>query len=56
MPKLTWDIYRCPYCGDDAVMGLMSLVARSHCGAMYVEDYPNSRWYLPYGFQGGGDD
>ena len=42
---MNWDSYTCPYCGAKALMGIMSLVARCRCGAYYVQQYPNSRWY-----------
>ena len=39
-PMLIWDVKTCPYCGAEAVLWIMSLIARCDCGAWY-EDTPS---------------
>jgi len=35
---VNWDVFKCPLCGGDALMGIMSLVARCvECGAENTE-------------------
>jgi hypothetical protein len=43
--ELVWDVHHCPNCGDEARMGVMSLVARSKCGWVFVDLQKNGGWY-----------
>lgn len=47
--ELVWDVYRCPLCGGDAPMGVMSLVAYCvDCGARNIDYNPMRTWVMPW--------
>jgi hypothetical protein len=46
--EVNWNSYKCPFCGDEALMGIMSIVANSQCGAIYVANWgwaPSKAYY-----------
>ena len=40
-----WDVHKCPRCGGEAPMGLMSLVARCTCGMFFADVAAARGWY-----------
>lgn len=47
--ELVWDVYRCPLCGGEAPMGVMSLVAHCvDCGARNIDYNPMRTWVMPW--------
>jgi ribosomal protein L37AE/L43A len=47
---VNWNSYKCPFCGGDAFMGIMSLIARCEdCGAENtdMEGGRPARWVMP---------
>ncbi len=43
--QVVWDVHRCPFCGGEAPMGLMSLVAHcDDCGAVGEQWGPDLEW------------
>ena len=45
--ELVWDVYRCPLCGGEAPMGVMSLVAYcGDCGARNIDAHVRT-WVMP---------
>ena len=48
MPTLIWSdtsLSRCPLCGREIAVGIMSLCATCPCGAYYVDTSLSRGWY-----------